>query len=109
MDDDAESIRRGVLSYMSKVLLQKDEPLAALVIDCFRDNFYDSKKAGLILSCYNFVIAKKWKIFWNSMIFVYNERYKEVTIDKKTTEAKRAIYEKKTKKKEARQNYEENQ
>lgn len=54
IDDDPENIRYMVLGYMRKVLLGGGEqaPRAADVIDLFRDNFYDSKHAGLALTCW---------------------------------------------------------
>lgn len=48
---EPETIRRIVLSYMSKVLLSGNDR-AALVIDCFSENYYDSGFAGLVKSCY---------------------------------------------------------
>lgn len=50
--EDPETVRYGVLGYMSTVLLNKNLPQAAIVMECFENNFYDSKKAGLILACY---------------------------------------------------------
>lgn len=59
VDDEPESIRHLVLAYCSKVLLGKGgHSRAAMIIEEFRDNFFDSKKAGLIVSCYNIVTAK---------------------------------------------------
>ncbi len=53
-DADPEGIRYLVLSYATKVLLSggKQSGRASLVIGEFADNFYDSKKAGLVLACY---------------------------------------------------------
>lgn len=50
--EEPETIRYGVLGYMSTVLLNDNLQQAAVVMECFEDNFYDSKKAGLILACY---------------------------------------------------------
>jgi DNA polymerase III subunit gamma/tau len=49
---EPESVRYAVLGYARAVLLKKQDAQAALVIDCFRDNFYDSKDAGLAYACY---------------------------------------------------------
>lgn len=51
---DAEDVRRHVLGYARSVLLSngKDAGKAFLVIDCFQDNFYDSKLAGLAAASY---------------------------------------------------------
>lgn len=52
--DDPETIRHIVLGYATTILLSggplKDR--AFLVIQAFRDNFYDCKKAGLAAACY---------------------------------------------------------
>lgn len=54
LDEQAEKIRWLVLSYMSSVALKggKSVDRACYVIECFRDNFYDSKRAGLIAACW---------------------------------------------------------
>ncbi len=56
-DEDAESIRWGVLGYMKSCLLSgsKVSKRAFLIIEVFRDNFYDSKQAGLAAACYEIV------------------------------------------------------
>lgn len=57
VDEDAETIRHIVLAYFTNVLLGggKQAQRAAAIIECFADNFYDSKRAGLVLACYNIV------------------------------------------------------
>lgn len=52
--EEAESVRRLVLSYATSVLLSNGKltPRAFLIIDSFRDAFYDSGKAGLAAACY---------------------------------------------------------
>lgn len=54
LQGDPESVRYAVLGYATSVLLGggKQAPRAYLVIDAFRENFYDSKKAGLVAACY---------------------------------------------------------
>lgn len=56
-DDNIESIRHMILSYAKKVLLTNPKlaDRARLVIEEFRDSFYDCKTAGLVVSCYNVV------------------------------------------------------
>lgn len=49
---ESESIRYAVLGYMSSVLLSKGSGKAATVMDCFLDNTYDSKFAGIVFMCY---------------------------------------------------------
>lgn len=55
LDEEPEKIRRAVLGYASSILLNKDSKQAALIIDCFKDNYYDSGKAGLVYSCYQVI------------------------------------------------------
>jgi DNA polymerase-3 subunit gamma/tau len=50
---DAENIRRAVLGYCSSILLKEDNGKAALIMDCFINNFYDSGFPGLIHACYS--------------------------------------------------------
>lgn len=50
-----ESVRRGVLGYMSTVLLRSGNPTAYHIMDCFAANYYDTGKAGLIMSCWEAV------------------------------------------------------
>lgn len=58
IDDEPESIRWMVLMYCKSVMLGKgDYPRAAKVIEEFQDNFYDSKMAGLVISCYNVIFS----------------------------------------------------
>lgn len=55
VDEDPEQIRWMVLGYMKNVALGGG-PISARacsIIDEFRDNFYDSKAAGLVASCYS--------------------------------------------------------
>lgn len=57
LDADPESARRHVLGYARSVLLGagRSAGKAYLVIDCFRNNFYDSKQAGLAAACWEVV------------------------------------------------------
>jgi len=55
VDEEAESIRWLVLGYMTAVALKGNPTKACRIIDEFRDNFYDSKKAGLVASCYQVI------------------------------------------------------
>lgn len=55
INQEPESVRRAVLGYFSAVLLNSGKPIAAHVIECFQDHFYDSGKAGLVLSCFQAV------------------------------------------------------
>lgn len=50
-DKDPETIRRQVLEYFRKVMMSGDES-AYIVMDCFKNAFYDSGKAGLVMACY---------------------------------------------------------
>ncbi|MCK5139866.1 MAG: AAA family ATPase [Thermodesulfovibrionia bacterium] len=50
--EDVEGVRRLVLKYLRKVLLDNPSGDIAFAVECFEDNFYDSDMAGLILACY---------------------------------------------------------
>lgn len=49
---NAESIRYLVMAYSKAVLLNSGSSRAFLILDAFKDNFYDSKEAGLVHACY---------------------------------------------------------
>ena len=53
LKDDPEGIRWCMLSYAKAVLLSSGSMRAALVIEAFKDNFYDSKMAGVVYACYS--------------------------------------------------------
>jgi len=57
MDDEPEQVRRMILAYMSKVALGagKAAARAVIVIDVFRDHFYDCGMAGLVSGCWEIV------------------------------------------------------
>lgn len=54
VEEDPESIRWMILSYFSKVALGggKGAARAVGIMEEFQDNYFDTKKAGLIMSCY---------------------------------------------------------
>jgi DNA polymerase-3 subunit gamma/tau len=49
---EPESIRFAVLGYARVVLLKSRDYQAYVVMDCFKDNFYNSKAAGLALASF---------------------------------------------------------
>ena len=49
---EPESIRRAVLGYCSAVLLKGPNATAAVILDEFAENFYDTGFPGLVLACY---------------------------------------------------------
>jgi DNA polymerase III gamma/tau subunit len=54
---EPETVRWNVMGYCSAILLNgKDNKQAALILDCFKSNFYDSGKNGLLLACYEVVL-----------------------------------------------------
>lgn len=53
MEQDPESVRRQVLGYASACLLKSGTPRAALVLESFESNLFDSGKAGLVLAAWN--------------------------------------------------------
>ena len=52
---DAEGIRYLILAYAKSVLLNSGSARAFLIIDTFKDNFYDSKEAGVVHACYSII------------------------------------------------------
>jgi len=52
-EQDPEGIRRHVLGYSQAVLLKTQNDRAALVLEMFVDNFFDSGYSKLILACYS--------------------------------------------------------
>jgi len=52
MNTDGESARRPILGYLNKVLLNNGGMEVAMVMDEFKNNFYDSGSSGLTLACY---------------------------------------------------------
>ncbi len=54
---EAESTRYAVLGYTRSCLLGSNNKRAALIIDAFSSNFYDSKDAGLTLACYEVIVG----------------------------------------------------
>lgn len=59
MDEDPEGMRHMVLGYCTSILLSgQDNARAASIIDFFRDSFFESKKAGLVLACWEVIHAK---------------------------------------------------
>lgn len=50
---EPESTRRGVIGYMTAILLRGEEnDQAFTVIDCFGENYFNTGKAGLVASCW---------------------------------------------------------
>lgn len=52
LESEPEQVRRAILTYFSKVLLGNGSVTTAEIIEHFEDNYFDSGKAGLILSCF---------------------------------------------------------
>lgn len=52
--EEPENVRYAVLGVMNTMLLKDDrkQKQAALIIDCFKDSFIYTRKAGLTLACY---------------------------------------------------------
>lgn len=53
LEEEPESLRYMVLGYANSVLLKSGNGRAADIIRCFQYNFYESKKAGLTLACWD--------------------------------------------------------
>ena len=60
--EEPEQIRWMVLGYAKAIMLKTNNQAmvsrAYLVIDAFRDNFYDSKMAGLVAACYEIIVGE---------------------------------------------------
>jgi DNA polymerase III delta prime subunit len=52
---DPESIRYAVMGYANSVLMKKANDRARDILVAFEHNFYDSKKFGLTLACYEVI------------------------------------------------------
>ncbi len=63
LKDDPEAARRIILGYTSSVMLNGAKGAfgekLALILEAFRDNYYDSGKAGLVLSCWEVVTSRQ--------------------------------------------------
>lgn len=51
MDDEPETIRRGILGYMSAVYMNSRNPVAMNCLNLFADHWYDCGKSGLVRCC----------------------------------------------------------
>lgn len=51
-NENVEKIRYAVMGYCGSILLKKDAPLAFLVMDSFREPFYNNGKHDLLMACY---------------------------------------------------------
>jgi DNA polymerase III gamma/tau subunit len=54
--DDAETVRYIILGYMSAVLLKSANKQAAIVMDAFRENTFNTGKFGIILASFESII-----------------------------------------------------
>lgn len=53
LEEEPEIVRRAVLGYMAKAMVgEGDSRLAAMIVEEFADNFYDSGRAGLRVAMY---------------------------------------------------------
>lgn len=56
VEEDPEGIRRMILAVAAKNLIKnQNAATASLIIEEFRENFFDSGRAGLVNACYNVV------------------------------------------------------
>lgn len=55
LNQDPETIRRSVLAYFSTVLLNSGSEKSYLIIDSFREPFFNSGKPGVIAACYEII------------------------------------------------------
>lgn len=54
IQEEPENVRRAVLGYFTKVILNEKSDFikCAIILESFETNYYDSGRAGLILSCF---------------------------------------------------------
>jgi len=52
MSGNPEDIRRGVLNWLNKVLINGGDSRIAEIMECFETNYFDSGAPGLTLSCF---------------------------------------------------------
>lgn len=52
---EPEEVRYAILGYFTNVLLNDGDDRSAFILSCFRESFIYSRKAGLVLSCYQAV------------------------------------------------------
>jgi DNA polymerase-3 subunit gamma/tau len=52
LEAEPEQTRRAVLTYFSKALLDQDNMRTAEILEQFEKNYFDSGRAGLVLSCF---------------------------------------------------------
>jgi DNA polymerase III gamma/tau subunit len=55
---EAESLRKGVLNWFGNMLTTDGNARTAEVMECFEKNYYDTGKAGLIMSCFQAFLVK---------------------------------------------------
>jgi len=56
--EEPEKVRRSVLSWFTNMLLDDGNTRTAEIVEAFEENYYDSGKAGLILSCFQVSLLK---------------------------------------------------
>jgi len=50
--EDPEKVRRSILGLMNYKLMKGDNPKAALIMECFKEPFYNTGRPGLTMACY---------------------------------------------------------
>lgn len=57
---EAEDVRRAVLGYCSSILMKgKEHPQAYILLDAFREPFYNTGWPGLVLACYEALVSNR--------------------------------------------------
>lgn len=61
LEQSPETIRRAVLTYCTTTILRdpRKTDRCYVIMDAFRDNFFDSDKAGLVMACYEVSHARR--------------------------------------------------
>ena len=55
---DPEKTRRGILKWFTTILLSDGSIRTALILEAFENNYYETGKTGLILSCFQVISMK---------------------------------------------------
>lgn len=55
--EEPETVRRTVLNYMNSVVMNSENDQAFIIIDFFKEPFYNSGRAGLSLACWESILS----------------------------------------------------
>ena len=61
LTDEPEAVRAQILGICAKDLLKKEDDMTYLIMSCFKESFFYTKKPGLIIASYEAVQTIKAK------------------------------------------------